>query len=667
MKKSYWHWLQRIALALEAALMLPTSALATDYTAVANGDWSADATWSGTGYPAASDDAAIINATRTINVDVSPTINSLTLSGSSWNLANAASPNTLTTRTLLISLEGSMGSNVTLVLTGNGTNSQTGDGVILNGTFVITNGATLTATGFRYNGSGAMRVEAGGAFDLNGGHSINYYDASNGMAFINNGRVRFNKAGAFYHYARTIAGGGEWQMNSNGTLTIGSAYTTFALDPDTALWTGNEGLLIFAQGTNAATHTLGGFNMGGNSRVQFSRTANYQISRNSTFKDLIVADSFSGTIDAAPAGGGKTHYVNGTLWLYGNETPVFASGDAGGAVFNVTFFTNSAMNTVTVGSNVTLSLAGSSHGWDNNGSHMTLYGTLNVRDGATLTITTASGDLMGSGTLDVDSGGTVVWNHGGGWRKITTSIVNDGLIVFTGLTKRYTTSGGANPLNISGTGTFRVEGSAQVQLHNTPTVIEGWSGSGAFNSRATWHMNGNTTPLTLPGNSPNIITSIGTNATVILENGGKIQELNYSARNALTVYGKLGVRGTSNLAFNDNQSLTIASGGTLAGDGTITVGGAGKVEVQSGGTLAAEINGATATTLTVSGGPLIVSGFVDVKYTAPPTVTEYRIATAPSVSCTATTTGEPGWKTQVRGGAELWIVKRDVGTVIMIK
>ena len=81
-------------------------------------------------------------------------------------------------------------------------------------------------------------------------------------------------------------------MNNTGTLKIGGANATFALNPNTALWTGDAGIVSFYQATNTVTHTLGGFNMGGNNTVQFDRFGAYQINRTSTFQNLALCQCF---------------------------------------------------------------------------------------------------------------------------------------------------------------------------------------------------------------------------------------------------------------------------------------------------------------------------------------------------------------------------------------
>ncbi len=669
MKGQNVHWAAGIAL-LALMATLPRTVLATAYTTGASGNWSDDASWLGTGIPDDGGDTATISASRTITVDMSPTIGGLTLSGSSWNLANGASANTLTTSALSISQEGTVGTTVTIALTGSGSNTQIGDGVYLNGTLAIRNGATLTATGMRYRGSGAFNVEAGGTFSLNGGFGINYNDNATGMTFDNDGVVKFNSTGTFYHYARNITGDGEWQMGNTGTLQMGGAATVFALSPGTATWTGNAGLLNFNQASTTGTHTLGGFSMGGNNTVKLDRGASYQINRASTFQNLTLGDSFGTTLDFAPAGGGaKTHTINGTLSMSGNGGAKFAAGAGAGAttaVLNVMGWNLANSNEPQIGPYVTVNLTGPSHTFS--GAWLNITGALNVKSGARLTQTSAN-KLKGAGAFTVEAGGTYEMRSNGYINQYDggasgMAVTNNGLVVVTNGTSTFT----IYAKSVAGTGTWKVlnSGSSGGITFGNNTSVDGWNGSTALAGSAIWHVIGAGRKIDLPGGNLNTITSLGSQTTVILENGGVIPELNNSARNALTVNGKLHVRGTSDLQFNNGQSLTVASGGLLGCGGTVTVAGSGKVNVQSGGTLATEINGATATKLTVSGGNLTVSGFVNVSYASPPSATEYRIATATAITCTATTTGEAGWKPEVRG-TELWIVKQALGTAILVR
>lgn len=461
-------------------------------------------------------------------------------------------------------------------------------------------------------------------------------------------------------------------MNNTGTLKIGGANATFALNPNTALWTGDAGIVSFYQATNTVTHTLGGFNMGGNNTVQFDRFGAYQINRTSTFQNLDLTLNFGGTLDLAPAGGGaKTHTINGILSISGNCSVQFVAGAGDGtttAILNVANWQQTSANIPRIGPYVTVNLTGPTHTFSGPGEP-SIAGALNVKSGATVTQTGVT-RWTGAGFLTVEAGGTYdmrsngyINQYDGGATGM--AVTNNGLVVVTNGTSVFT----INAKSIAGTGIWKVlnSGSSGGITFGNNTSVDGWNGSGTFNSLATWHVIGTGRKIDLPVANLNTMTSIGSQATVILENGGVIPELNNSARNALTVNGKLHVRGTSNLAFNNAQSLTVASGGVLGGGGTVTVAGGGQVNVQSGGTLAAEIDGATATKLTVSGGNLVVSGFVHVSHTSKPTATEYRIATAPAITCTATPTGEAGWKPQVRDGTDLWLVWQSAGTLITVR
>ena len=59
--------------------------------------------------------------------------------------------------------------------------------------------------------------------------------------------------------------------------------------------------------------------------------------------------------------------------------------------------------------------------------------------------------------------------------------------------------------------------------------VTGWTGSGTLDNATVWHVKGGRIDL---GGATNAMTAIGTNATVVLENGGILPQLNNSARNA---------------------------------------------------------------------------------------------------------------------------------------
>ena len=338
---------------------------------------------------------------------------------------------------------------------------------------------------------------------------------------------------------------------------------------------------------------------------------------------------------------------------------------SGGGASHLRIYTNVVFTITGVGTN------NQDNGW------IMLYGTFNIEPGATLIHNSTLGFYalntvgQGGGTLNTATGGTFRVKKAGILGGGTTGLItfnNEGLIEFNHTNGTFT----VGTKTVTGAGTWRVNDAVAgvvVFANTATTAVEGWTNSGVFNSLATWHVIGSARYIDLPG-SNNGMTSIGPDATVVLENGGRILELNNSARNALTVNGNLYVRGANatNLSFNSAQSLTVASGGLLGGEGTIVVSGGGQVSVQSGGTLAVEVDGATATKLTVSGGDLVVNGDVNVSNLSAPSATEYLIATAAAITCTPTkTTGDDNWRPQVRNGnTELWLVRRSIGTIIQI-
>jgi len=565
-------WLASAATAM-LVMVSSSNAFATLYDDAADGDWSAPATWGvGVGFPSTAADSALINATRTIDVDVSVTIGSLTVTGNAVQTLNATTPNTITTPSFTSGNIGNfiIGTGLTLDLTGTGL-YQTRGGTV-NGAINVQNGATLTYTmNQAQNGSGSINVLPGGKIDMQSGSFYNQFDGATGLSIDNDGLFEFNNTGLFRIQALNVTGDGQWVVNSGG-VSFNNANQTISLNPTTATFSGSEGTVLFDNVANT-THTLGSFNMSGTNTVEFgdSALATFELNGPSTFHNLTL--SAGDVLDLAPSGGGaQTHAVNGTLALLAGT---LMATDAGGAVLNANDFTHTS-SAATVASGLTLNLSGSGT-WIGNGT-MTNDGIINLLDGASFL--TSGREFYGTGTLHVADGASLTLDgSANNNRLINVNIVNDGLL--------SSINNNIRPINgtVSGTGTFLVA-SGTLDVDNT--TVAGWTGTGTFGSDATWHVQG-TGIIDLVG-SNNSIATIGANAKVILEDGGTILQLNASARNNLTVEGKLQVSGTSNLLFNGGQGIALV--GQLSGDGTIT----GNVN-STGGTISPGNSGGTLTLL----------------------------------------------------------------------
>ncbi len=595
---------------------LPTPAAGVDYNDFANGNWSTPGTWNVvSGYPSGTDDTATIDGTRAIDVDVSVAIGSLTVTGNHVQTLNATTPNTLTVNTFSSGNINNFTIGAGLSLNIAGTGQYITRGGTVNGTLNVLNGATLTYTiaSQSQTGTGTVHVASGGKVVVNNNSTINT------ATIDNDGQVEIDVVGTATFGGTSITGDGEWKVSS-GTLLFnqGSYGQTITLAPATAKFTSSTGTVHFNR-LAAGPNTLGAFDMSGTNMVRIAPnggTIAYEINRNSTFQNLDIGatNAFSTqTLDLAPNGGGaKTHTVNGTLSRSSNTTATFSAGDAGGATLNVAnFVNNSVAYSTTIGSGVTLNLTGVNHTQD---GLLNILGAVNVKSGATLSHIN-NRRLYGNGAFTIESGGTYdllansfINESDGGATGMT--VTNNGLVV-----ANNTGTFNVRAKEVKGTGTWKVNDTATTGglTFGNNTTVEGWNGSTTFDSLATWHIIGSSRSINLPNGSNNSITSIGEDATIIIENGGRIVELNSSARNNLTVDGALHVRGSSILAFNANQTLTVASGGTLGGDGTISTSGTGQILVQSGGTLSP---GNSIGTLNITGA-LTLAGTVAVELGTP--------------------------------------------------
>ena len=573
-----WNVVEGMMCACLLLYAISSPALGIAYDDAADGDWSASATWGvGSGYPGTGSDTALINQTRTIELDVSVTLDGFTVTGNALQELTASSANTISTGNFVSGNINNfiIGSGVTLDLTGTGL-YQTRGGTV-NGTIDVQNGAVLTYTNNQaQNGSGNINILPGGKIDMQSNSFYNQFDGATGLTLDNDGLFEINNSTSFRIQALNVSGDGQWQLNSGG-VSFNNANQNITLNPNTAIFSGAVGTVLFDNVADGS-HTLGSFNMSGTSTVQFSdgTLSTFQINGPSTFGNLSVTSG--DVVDFAPLGGGsQLHSVSGTLTF---SSGTLTASDAAGAVLNVTDFSGITSST-TIDTGVTLNLAGTGS-MTGNGS-MTMNGNFNLLDGANLTVITR--EVFGAGTFSLAANSEMILDGtANSNRKIDPNIINNGLI--------QSVNNNIRPLNgaISGTGTFLAE-SGTLDLDAGSTDVEGWGdgSTGIFDSLATWHAQG-AGVIDLRGGTDSMNT-IGSTATVILEDGGTLAQLNTAARNNLTVDGELHVRGTSDLLFNGGQGINLS--GVLGGDGTIT----GNV-MSAGGTLQP---GNSPGTLTING------------------------------------------------------------------
>ncbi len=202
-------------------------------------------------------------------------------------------------------------------------------------------------------------------------------------------------------------------------------------------------------------------------------------------------------------------------------------------------------------------------------------GTLEISAGASVSYDRANGNLKFD-ALTVNNYGTFQFRPN--WTSTATVQLNNGSVFnnygtvtkLDNATPRDTDGGSF----AGGTGTFNNYGI--VRLLDEPGAstlsLSGTSVgqlSGGVLSGGTWHVAGEGSTILLPGGN-NSITTIGNGATVIIEDGGKINAINAGNTGLTTLNGTLILNGTASLT-KASGILTVGATGRLTGNGgTIT-------------------------------------------------------------------------------------------------
>ncbi|HSH66522.1 MAG TPA: G8 domain-containing protein, partial [Bacteroidia bacterium] len=221
-KKKQCDFIKEFALLL-LVLLLFQSAQSATYTSVANGNWDADATWSGTGIPGAGD-AVVIEAGKTVTV----------------NVANAAC------NTLTIGNGGLFAGNGTLIFNASSQLTVSGAmsiGALFNsGSVDMTNGGTFIcgswSLGFSGAGSftyGTGTVKFTGTFTLpNDGNFNQFYNleivsgtTSLGTPITVYGNLAMSNTGILDANGNDIILNGNWTQSGTASFTEGTRTVTF--------------------------------------------------------------------------------------------------------------------------------------------------------------------------------------------------------------------------------------------------------------------------------------------------------------------------------------------------------------------------------------------------------------------------------------------------------
>ena len=500
----------RIAMILTIALVgLSQTSLATTYTASANGNWSAAATWGGTapGANITSADAIVIPLGTTVTLDENVTVN-----------------NALATVTVTGTLSGTSGLTVTA-----GTLSGAGSVVLQSITIgtagLITSTGSISANAFTNNQlllSLVATVNVGtsvnlnaGVIQLNSGSSVNLADnitlnMAGGSLSINGGSISLAGSYNLVYSGASISIGLEATQAGlqNVTINLPSASTQISMTSDLTV----GGALSLQSGTLV----LNNHNLTLNGTVSTSAGSSIYTSSSS-----IVTINGSGNV--------------GTIAF----TPGWNT--VGGLTVNI-----GSSGSVSLGSDVmvsgVLTLAGGNLNLNSN--NLTIGGTVSSTGGSIYTSSSSDITINGSGSI-----GTIAftpgWNTVGG---LTVNLGGSSASVSLGsdlaVSGALILSGGSlaingNNLTLSGslstTGTGSISGSSSSNL----TL----SGSGSMGSLS----------FTAGGNSSTL-----NNLTVNIGSSGSA-----SFGSDLTVDGTLAL--TSGIINTGSNNLIIGGSGTVQG------------------------------------------------------------------------------------------------------
>ncbi len=566
---------------------------ANHWTNAAGGNWSTGSNWSLGSAPTAANDAIIdASGTYTVNLDVTPAFNTLTIGGGATGTQTLADT---TTRDITFTNAGTVMANGILTLSSgrllgtgglsvNGTVNWTADSEI-DTTVAIAGGASMNLSGFgtrflnggtinnsgTINWSGAHNISvynsgvinnlAGGLFSVTNDQQIYQHCCSAGQAFNNAGTFRktvatgttqilnngFNNSGTVDIQSGTFnpASGGTSSGIFNATATGTFLFTnTYALAAGATLTgagnfqiTGGQ-LNVSAAGVTADHITMSGGNLNINSgaSVATSATGIIDWTADATLSGAgPLTISSGGTLNLPGFGtrfiDGGTINNNGTInWSGANNISVYD----GGVINNLATGLFSVKNDQMIYQHC----CSAGQAFNNAGTFRKTV--------ATGTTQISNNGFNNSGTVDIQSG-TFNPTSGG----TSTSVFHttaSGTFLFSNNT--YTLGAGAT---LTGSGNFQNSGGLLLVNATGVTVDH----------------------LTMTGGTLNITGSIATSATGVVD---------WSADSTLTGAGALtiGTGGTLNIPGFGTRFI---DGGTLNNSGTVNWTGANNISVFNSGVI----------------------------------------------------------------------------------
>ena len=544
---------------------LPKTTTPDSWLTAKSGNWATGADWSTGNMPTASNDATIsVAGTYTVTIAANAAANSVTLNNATAKIVDStylsvATNVTVTAGQFIVFNTGTLqggtisvgASGKFLVYNGATLSGITYQGTLApqaNATVYIQNGITVTGTGG--TGSGTISLSGGGqalnfldsetlnnltfSFGSGTGDYLYLNEASNtssqtlnlGSGVLISQTGGSNIIGPYNYNGGSITDAGQIAL-SGGTLTIGNGLGTFS----------DTGTIAVSGGTLDLQSTLTG-----SATIATTGAGIFLIDSGAIVSGTVSASGsgikfLSGTLSAATWQGPLTLGANQTVYLQNGLTVTGANGTGDGTISlaagNDSFIvldnetlnnetlafgagsnsylyvyepTNSSVQTVTLGSNFTLTQAGGTNYLDgyNYGTNGIIVNTGNINvSGGTLTDNSGLSGFTNAGTITVSAGTFTASNAG--------SFVNTGAIVLSGgifdLETAMTSTGS---LTTSGAGQFDLGAAGVLSGTINATGVKVGFLSGTL-SAATWKG-----PLTM---GPNQLVTVENGLTVTGANG----------------------------------------------------------------------------------------------------------------------------------------------------
>jgi hypothetical protein len=579
-------------------------------------------------------------STDTLKLDKTSTATALTFSGSTGTLElNTAAMLTLTNALAVgantVKLDGAGTTQLTDAagltiaggtISGTGTISATtavsGSGTlsipISNNSTITASGGTLNLTGTVTSGTFSIATGSASVLEFSGTAAINAITINNA-----NQTLQVGSGGSLTITGAQTVSAGKLQM-SGGTLTDSSGVTIGTSGTLTGYGTVNPAITGPSSGTG--TITAAGGTLEVKSTVSLG-VGTLALTVGSGASDKLLLDgtsaatslSFSGSTGTLEVNTGGALTLSSTLSVGANTVKLDASGTtqltdaagltiAGGTISGTG--TVAASTSITGSGTVSIPISNATTVKASSGT-LTLSGT--VSSGAALQIdTTANSRLKFTGTatsaaaiainnanqtLEVGSGGALTIN--------AAESITNGSIVMSGGTLNDAsgiTVGSGATLSGQGTVTAAVSGAGTITASGGTLTLSGTVSSGPTFTIAT----GSASDLKFTGTATSAaaITISNANQTLEVGTGGN---LTINAAESIT-NGTIVLSGGT---LNDASGITVGSGATLSGQGTVTA------NLSGGGTVTAS-GGTLTLSGTVTSGPTftIATGSVsDLKFT----------------------------------------------------